>query len=122
MKVGLYNAGACGIEQILFLGTVTHANGTESKQLKTPLPAGFKITKFVVDVTEAFTAGTTLNVGDETTAAKYLNAKSVAASGPMFEDKFEDVGEADVAVYAALSAEATAGSADVYAYVAKTEV
>ena len=37
MKVGLYNAGACGIEQILFLGTVTHANGTESKQLKTPL-------------------------------------------------------------------------------------
>lgn len=122
MKTGMYNEGACGIEQIIYLGTITHEAGTESTKLDNALPAGFKVTKFVIDVKEAFTASTTMNLGDKTTAAKYASAKNVAAAGPIFEDKFEDVGTAAVDVYAALSAEATDGSADIYAYVAKVEV
>lgn len=121
MKTGMYNEGACGIEQIIFLGTITHEAGTTSTKLGA-LPAGFKVTKFVIDVKEAFTASTTMNLGDKTTATKYASTKNVAAAGPAFEDKFEDVGVANVDVYAALSAEATAGSADIYAYVAKLEV
>lgn len=121
MKTGMFNEGACGIEQIIYLGTITHEAGTDSTKLGT-LPAGFKITRFVVDVKEAFTASTTMNLGDKTTATKYASAKNVATAGPIFEDKFEDVGAAAVDVYAALSAEATAGSADIYAYVAKLEV
>lgn len=122
MKTGMYNQGACGIEQIIYLGTINHVAGTESTKLTNVLPAGFKVTKFVVDVKEAFTAGTTMNVGDGTTAAKYLSAKSVVSAGPLYEDKFEDVGETDLEIYAALSAEATAGSADIYAYVARLDV
>lgn len=122
MKTGMYNQGACGIEQIIYLGTITHEAGTESTKLTNVLPAGFKITRFVIDVKEAFTESTTVNVGDGTTAAKFLSAKSVVSAGPLFEDKFEDVGETDIEVYAALSAEATAGSADIYAYVARLDI
>lgn len=122
MKAGMYNEGACGIEQIIYLGTITHEVGTERAKLDGHLPAGFKVTKLVIDVTEAFTASTTLNLGDKTTETKYASAKNVAAAGPLFEDKFEDVGETAVEVYATLSAEATAGSADIYAYVAKLDV
>lgn len=121
MKAGMYNEGACGIEQIVFLGSITHEAGTESTKLGA-LPAGFKLTKLVIDVTEAFTASTTMNIGDESTATKYASAKDVATAGALFEDKFEDIGEAAVDVYAALSAEATAGSADIYAYVARLDV
>ena len=70
MKTGMFNEGACGIEQIIFLGTITHEAGTDSTKLGA-LPAGFKVTKFVIDVKEAFTASTTMNLGDKTTAAKY---------------------------------------------------
>lgn len=122
MKVGMYNEGACGIEQIIYLGTITHEAGTGSTKLNGVLPAGFKVTRLVIDVTEAFTASTTLNLGDKTTATKYASAKNVAAAGPLFEEKFENVEEAAVEVYAALSAEATAGSADIYAYVARLDV
>lgn len=121
MKTGMYNEGACGIEQVIFLGTMTHEAGTTSTKLNA-LPAGFKVTKFVIDVKEAFTASTTMNLGDKITATKYASAKDVATAGPVFEEKFEDVGETAVDVYAALSAEADAGSADIYAYVVKLEV
>ena len=60
MKTGMFNEGACGIEQIIFLGTITHEAGTESTKLDNALPAGFKVTKFVIDVKEAFTASTTM--------------------------------------------------------------
>lgn len=122
MKTGIYNAGACGIEQIIYLGTITHEAGTESTKLEGALPAGFKLTRIVIDVREAFTSDTTLNLGDGTTAAKYASAKNVATAGVLYEDKFEDVGDKPVDVYAALSAEATDGSADIYAYVAKLDV
>lgn len=122
MKAGMYNEGACGIEQIIFLGTITHEAGTSSTKLSGALPAGFKVTRFVIDVKEAFTASTTMNLGDKTQATKYASAKDVAAAGSLFEEKFEDVGEKVVEVYAALSAEATAGKAEIYAYVVRVDV
>lgn len=122
MKTGMFNEGACGIEQIIFLGTITHEAGTTSTKLGGALPAGFKVTKLVIDVKEAFTASTTMNIGDKGTPGKYLKTVDIAAAGPLFENKFEDVGEAPVDVYATLSAEASNGSADIYAYVAKLDV
>lgn len=45
------------------------------------LPAGSQIVNINIDVTTTFTTGSTLAVGDGTTAAKYVTAITTAAAG-----------------------------------------
>ena len=66
MKVEPMDLGVCGIEQMIYAGTVAFDTEDVDKGVELcELPAGIVVTKAVAVVTEAFDAGTTnvLTVG-----------------------------------------------------------
>lgn len=128
MKTGIFNEGACGIEQVIFLGNITY-KATAAVKLANALPKGVKLTRIVVDVKTAFNAATTntLKVGSKTTADKFAGTadSTLGTAGQYIKQSFKDVADADCEVYATYAQSgtaATAGEADIYAYVAKVEV
>ena len=128
MKAGVYNEGACGIEQVIYLGKIDH-KATGAVKLENALPKGVKLTRVVVDVKTAFNAATTntLKVGSKTTADKFAGTgdSTLGTAGQYIKQSFKDVADADCEVYATYAqsgAAATAGVAEIYAYVVKVEV
>ncbi|WP_283682685.1 hypothetical protein [Parablautia sp. Marseille-Q6255] len=126
MKVGMYNAGACGISQTFFVGTVNkNTDATKGTKLQVKLPAGFRLIDILIDVKTAFASGTTLDIsGDQKEPVKYVDAAKMDAVDFLEKDgKYASIGDGDVALTAKLStAETGEGSADIYAKVVRLEV
>lgn len=126
MKVGMYNAGACGIDQSFYIGTVNkNTNAVEGSVLPVKLPAGFRLIGIGIDVKTAFGSGLTLDIsGDQEEPVKYVDAAKIDAVE--FVDKsgkYVAIGEKDVTLTAKLSAaESGEGWADLYAKVVRLEV
>lgn len=124
MKASLYNAGACGIEQTFFIGTIDkNTDATEGTQLPVKLPAGFRVVGFGIDVKTAFTSATLDLTGDQSSPVKYLDAAELNEVKFVTKDgEYVAVGDKDVTLTAKLSAaEAGAGCADIWAKVVKLE-
>ena len=126
MKPNPWNLGACGVEQMLYAGSVAFdTEGISDGVELCKLPAGIIVTKAVAVVKEAFNAGTTnvLTVGanddindilgtddvTEGTAAAYSVNKFVQYDAEKtVKAKFTQTGTA-----------ATAGAADIYLFVVR---
>lgn len=128
MKSEMFNCGACGIEQIIYLGSVDYTATGNTKLVRT-LPAGFKLTRVIVDVKSGFNAATTntISIGAKDEYEKYMSTSDVTAdtAGQYIKNMFADIGDTDVEVYATYSQSgtaATAGKAEIWAYVARVDV
>lgn len=128
MKSEMFNSGACGIEQVIYLGSVDY-NATGNIKLVKTLPAGFKLTRVIVDVKSAFNAETTntISIGIKDAYDKYMSTSDITAStaGQYIKNMFTDIGDTDVEVYATYSQSGTAattGEAEIWAYVVRVEV
>ena len=128
MKAELYNKGACGIEQVMYLGKVDYT-ATGNTKLENTLPAGFKLTRVIVNVKSKFNAETTntISIGAKDEYDKYMSTSEITAGteGAYIKNMFTDIGDTDVEVYATYSQSGTAattGEAEIWAYVVRTEV
>ena len=123
MKVGMYNAGACGIDQTFYIGSIDKGtDSTEGTILPIKLPAGFRLIGIGIDVKKAFGSGLTLDISsDQEEPVKYVDAAKI--DEVKFVDKsgyYVAIGEKDVALTAKLSAaESGDGCADLYAKVVR---
>ena len=126
MKVGMYNAGACGISQTFFVGTVNkNTDAAKGSNLHVKLPAGFRLIGFFIDIKAAFTSSLTLDItGDQKEPVKYVDAAKMDAVDFLEKDgKYAAIGDSDVTLTAKLStAETGEGSADIYVKVVRLEV
>ena len=82
------------------------------------LPAGSRITEFLVDTTTVFNAATTLTIGDGTTADKYVgatttitNAGRLALTTTMNYANMANVGTSPVRIVATTAGAAATGAA-----------
>ena len=125
MKVTANDLGVCGIEQLIYAGTIAYdTEGASDGVAICTLPHDVVITRTVAVVTEAFNAGTTnvLTVG--TTAAnanELLGSSDVTegSAGVYSKDHFIEAA-AKSKIYAKFTetgTDATAGSADIYIFV-----
>jgi len=126
MKPNPWNLGACGVEQMIYAGSVAFDTEDIDKGVELcELPAGIIVTRAVAVVKTAFDAGTTnvLTVGSnddvndllgsddvtEGTAAAYVVNKFVQyATAKKIKAKYTQTGTA-----------ATAGAADIYLFVVR---
>lgn len=124
----LYNKGAVGIEQALYLGEIAFgATGAATGvALRNKLPAGFVVTRFVCNVLTAFNAATTnaLVLGNEDDDDAYMAADDITegAAGTNSKPAWLAVGADDIEVeakYTQSGTAATAGKAEFYAFVMK---
>lgn len=125
MKASLYNAGACGIEQTFFVGTIDkNTDAAGGTQLPVNLPAGFRVIGFGIDVKTAFASATLDLTGDQSSPVKYLDAAELNEVKFVTKDgEYVAVGDKDVTLTAKLStAETGDGCADIWAKVVKLEV
>lgn len=127
----LFNEGAVGIEQALYLGEVAF-NTTDAATgvaLKNKLPKGFVVTRFVCNVLTAFNAATTnvLVLGNADDDDAYMAAGDITEGSAGYNGKFGwlTVGSSDIEVeakYTQTGTAATAGKAEFYAFVMKLPV
>lgn len=121
MRVTANDLGLCGVEQLIYAGTIQY--DTEGAVALYTMPHDAVITRTVAVVTEAFNAGTTnvLTVG--TTAAnanELLGSDDVTegTAGAYSKDRFiEAAAKSKIyAKFAQTGTAATAGSADIYLF------
>ena len=126
-----FDSGVCCTPQIFALGTINFS-ATSGTAVKLPkkLPKGYKVLRFIADVTTAFNAGTTntLVVGTSTDDDAYLTSNDVTAGTKgsyLSDDTFLTVADANLDVYAKYTqagTAATAGSANIYVEVVRVDV
>ncbi len=81
----LFNEGACGIEQALYIGKIKfNSTGAATGITLAEVPANHVITRAVCKVTEEFDAGTTnvLTLGTDESIADLLGANAVMEDTP----------------------------------------
>jgi hypothetical protein len=124
----IFNEGACGIEQALYLGEIDFdtEDVATGVVLKNKLPKGFILTRAVCVVNEVFNGGTTnvVVLGTEADDDAFLAAADIAedAVGVNVKNHWKPVGSADVPVvakYTQTGTAATTGRAEFYAYLMK---
>jgi len=124
----LFNDGATGIEQAIYLGEIAF-NTTDvdtGVSLKNKLPKGFVATRFVCNVLTAFNAATTnvVVLGNADDDDAYMASGDVAegSAGTNVKNAWTAVGASDIEVKAKFTqtgTAATAGKAEFYAFVMK---
>lgn len=124
----LWNEGACGIDQALYLGEISFntTGAATGVALRNKLPKGFIVTKVVCVVETAFNAAETnvLILGNASDEDAYMGANDIAegAAGGNVKNCWIETGSADVEVlakYTQTGDAATAGKAEFYAYLLK---
>ena len=122
-----WNLGACGVEQMIFAGSVNFDDEDIDKGVKVcDLPDNIIVTKAVAVVTTAFNAGTTnvLTVGTNDDANNLLGSDDVTegtAAAYAGGNKFVQLGTGGKvnAKYTQTGTDATAGAADIYLFVVR---
>lgn len=127
MKPNPWNLGACGVEQMIFAGSVNFDDEDIDKGIKVcDLPDNIIVTKAVAVVTEAFNAATTnvLTVGTNDDADNLLGSGDITegtAAAYAGGNKFVQLGTGGKvnAKYTQTGTAATAGAADIYLFVVR---
>lgn len=127
MKPNPWNLGACGVEQMIFAGSVNFDDEDIDKGIKVcDLPDNIIVTKAVAVVTEAFNAATTnvLTVGTNDDADNLLGSGDITegtAAAYAGGNKFVHLGTGGKvnAKYTQTGTAATAGAADIYLFVVR---
>ena len=127
MKPNPWNLGACGVEQMIFAGSVNFDDEDIDKGIKVcDLPDNIIVTKAVAVVTTAFNAGTTnvLTVGTNDDADNLLGSGDITegtAAAYAGGNKFVQLGTGGKvnAKYTQTGTAATAGAADIYLFVVR---
>ena len=127
MKPNPWNLGACGVEQMIFAGSVNFDDEDIDKGIKVcDLPDNIIVTKAVAVVTEAFNAATTnvLTVGTNDDADNLLGSGDITegtAAAYAGGNKFVELGTGGKvnAKYTQTGTDATAGAADIYLFVVR---
>lgn len=129
MKVEPMDLGVCGIEQMMYAGTVAFDTEDVDKGVELcELPAGIVVTKAVAVVTEAFDAGTTnvLTVGANDDVNDLMGSGDITegTKGAYSVNKFAqyDTAATIKAKYTQTGTDATAGAADIYLLVVRIPV
>ena len=129
MKVEPMDLGVCGIEQLMYAGTVAFDTEDVDKGVELcELPAGIVVTKAVAVVTEAFDAGTTnvLTVGANDDVNDIMGSGDITegTKGAYLVNKFAqyDAAATIKAKYTQTGTDATAGAADIYLFVVRIPV
>lgn len=129
MKVEPMDLGVCGIEQMMYAGTVAFDTEDVDKGVELcELPAGIVVTKAVAVVTEAFDAGTTnvLTVGANDDVNDLMGSGDITegTKGAYLVNKFAqyDAAATIKAKYTQTGTDATAGAADIYLFVVRIPV
>lgn len=123
MKVSAYNIGACGVEQMMFAGTIKH-NSTDASSgvALCELPANIIITRAVAKVKTAFNAATTntITVGTNDDANDIMGSSSITAgtAAAYSSTTFEEYPEKKYvkAKYTYTGTAPTAGEAEIYLF------
>lgn len=126
MKPNPWNLGACGVEQMLYAGSVAFdTEGVSDGVELCKLPAGIIVTKAVAVVKEAFNAGTTnvLTVGANNDINDILGTDDVTegTAAAYSVNKFVqyDAEKTVKAKFTQTGTAATAGAADIYLFVVR---
>lgn len=123
MKVQANDLGLCGIEQLLYAGTVKfNDTGIGSGKALYKAPHNCVITRMVAVVKTAFNAGTTnvLVFGTEDDDDAFMAAGDITegTAGKYTKQLFEELSSGDeiFAKYTQTGTDATAGEADLYVF------
>ena len=127
MKPNPWNLGACGVEQMIFAGSVKYNDTGIDEGIKLcDLPDNIVVTKAVAVVTTAFNAGTTnvLTIGTNSGCDDLLGSGDITegtAAAYAGGNKFVKLGTnaAVKAKYTQTGTDATAGAADIYLFVVR---
>jgi len=126
MKPNPWNLGACGVEQMIYAGSVAFDTEDIDKGVELcELPAGIIVTRAVAVVKTAFDAGTTnvLTVGSNDDVNDLLGSDDVTegTAAAYVVNKFVQYGTAKKikAKYTQTGTAATAGAADIYLFVVR---
>lgn len=126
MKVIPMDLGVCGIEQLVYAGSIAYnTTGASTGVALCELPAGIIVTKAVAVVKTAFDAGTTnvLTVGANDDIDDILGSGDVTegTAAAYAVNKFVEYGTAKTikAKYTETGTAATAGAADIYLFVVR---
>lgn len=129
MRVEPMDLGVCGVEQMMYAGTIAFdTEGADEGVELCKLPAHIIVTKVVVDVIDAFDAGTTnvLTVGVNSIANDLIGSGDVTegTKGEYIVNKFElyDTAKTVKATYTQAGTAATGGAADIYLFVVRIPV
>lgn len=127
MKPNPWNLGACGVEQMIYAGSVKYNDtGIDEGIVVCDLPDNIVVTKAVAVVTTAFNAGTTnvLTVGTNSDCDDLLGSGDITegtAAAYAGGNKFVklDAGGKVKAKFTQTGTAATAGAADIYLFVVR---
>lgn len=126
MKAMPMDLGVCGVEQMLYAGSVVYnTEGVDEGVVLCELPANIVVTKAVAVVTTAFNAATTnvLTVGANDNIDDILGSGDVTegTAAAYSANKFVKYTEAKKikAKYTQTGTAATAGAADIYLFVVR---
>ena len=126
MKPNPWNLGACGVEQMIYAGSVAFDTEDIDKGVELcELPAGIIVTRAIAVVKTAFDAGTTnvLTVGANDDVNDLLGSDDVTegTAAAYVVNKFVqyDTAKKIKAKYTQTGTDATAGAADIYLFVVR---
>ena len=127
MNPNPWNLGACGVEQMVYAGSVAFDDDGIANGIKLcDLPDNIIVTKAAAVVTKAFNAGTTnvLTVGTNDDADDLLGSGDITegtAGAYAGGNKFVKLGAGGKvnAKYTQTGTDATAGAADIYLFVVR---
>lgn len=126
MKPNPWNLGACGVEQMIYAGSVAFDTEDIDKGVELcELPAGIIVTRAVAVVKTSFDAGTTnvLTVGANDDVNDLLGSDDVTegTAAAYVVNKFVqyDTAKKIKAKYTQTGTAATAGAADIYLFVVR---
>lgn len=125
MKVKVNDLGICGIEQVMYAGTIKYnTTGASTGVELCKLPHDCVVTRATAVVKTAFDAGTTnvLTVGTTTTNADELLGSgdiTEGTAGTYIKQHFKEAAEKTkiIAKYTQTGTDATAGEAEIYLHV-----
>lgn len=121
MKVKANDLGICGVQQLMYAGSVVFDDADAATGVKLcDLPQNIIVTRAVAVVETAFSSGATITVGTNEAANDLIGSGKITATekGNYSVESFAEFKEA-TAVKAKLGGSATAGSADIYLFVVR---
>lgn len=121
MKVKANDLGICGVQQLMYAGSVVFDDADAATGVKLcELPQNIIVTRAVAVVETAFSSGATITVGTNEAADDIIGSGKVTATtaGSYSVENFEEYKEAKT-VKAKLGGTPTAGSVDIYLFVVR---
>lgn len=119
MKVTANDLGICGVQQLMYAGTVSFdTDGVTNGIVPTKLPHAAIVTRAVVKVTTGFSGDAKITVGTDEAMSNILsNTDSTAGTaGTYTAQKFVEV-KKGAEIKAKITTAATAGAAEIYLFV-----